>query len=96
LKGWRSSLNDTRSASLCRRTMSKSNMCICSPSLELKLSWNCLYFLIHSNTYPEQQAIVYNWRNQSGELVQLIYFQYTNCSVNSMILKFDRKDLKTQ
>jgi hypothetical protein len=47
-KWWRSSLNNTRSGSLCRGTMPKSNMCICSPSVELKLlSQNCLYFLIH-------------------------------------------------
>jgi hypothetical protein len=44
-------LNDTRSASLCRGTMPKSNTCICSPSVELKLlSRNCLYFLIHPHT----------------------------------------------
>jgi hypothetical protein len=41
-------LNDTGSASLCSGAMSKGNMCICSPSVELKLlSRNCLYFLIH-------------------------------------------------
>jgi hypothetical protein len=53
-KGWRSLLNDTRSASLCRGTMSKSNMCICSPSVELHLlSWNYLYFLIHPCIFGE-------------------------------------------
>jgi hypothetical protein len=40
-------LNNGRSASLCRGTISKSNMCICSPSVELQLlSRNLLYFLI--------------------------------------------------
>jgi hypothetical protein len=47
-------LNDTRSASLCWGTMSKSNMCICSPLVELKLlSRNCLYFLIHPRKYSK-------------------------------------------
>jgi hypothetical protein len=33
-------------------TMSKSNMCICSPSVELKLSsQNCLYFLSHAHIW---------------------------------------------
>jgi hypothetical protein len=51
-KGWRSLLNNTRSASLCRGTMSKSNMCICSPSVELRLlSQYCLYFLIHPHIF---------------------------------------------
>jgi hypothetical protein len=56
-EGMKNSLNNTRSASLCSGTMSKSNMRICSPSVELKLlSRNCLYFPIHpcTNTFSMQ------------------------------------------
>jgi hypothetical protein len=54
-EGRRSLFNDTRSASLCRGTMSKSNMCICSPSVELKLlSKNFRYFLIHPHIILQQ------------------------------------------
>lgn len=60
-KGWRSLLNDTRSALPYRSTMSKSDICIRVSSVEIKLNEKWCYFLI----YPRILNIVYFGSNPS-------------------------------